>query len=92
MPNAGMATGGSGDVLAGILGGLLAQAATKNQFFNPNYMNNKWDACVTLGVFVHSLAGLHAAKKAGVRAMTAWSIINHISCAFSDIREFKGKA
>ena len=92
MPNAGMATGGSGDVLAGIIGGLLAQAVTKNQSFNPNYMNNEWDACVTLGVFVHSIAGLHAAKETGVRAMTAWSIINHIRYAFSDIQQLKTKA
>ncbi|MCY4643056.1 MAG: NAD(P)H-hydrate dehydratase [Bacteriovoracales bacterium] len=89
MPNAGMATGGSGDVLAGMIGGLLAQAVTKNQFFNPNYMSNEWDASVTLGVFVHSLAGFHAAERTGVRAMTAWSIINHIQYAFSDIGRSK---
>ena len=85
MPNAGMATGGSGDVLAGIIGGLMAQAATHNQSFNPGYMDNEWGASVALGVFVHSLAGLHAAKNAGIRAMTAWSIIHHIHHAFSDI-------
>ena len=91
IPNAGMATGGSGDVLAGIIGGLLAQAVTDNQSFNPNYMDNKWDASVTLGVFVHSLAGLHAAKQMGVRAMTAWSIINHVHHAFSDIQQLKSR-
>ena len=88
MPNAGMATGGSGDVLAGIIGGFLAQAATKNQSFNPNYMNNEWDASIIFGVFIHSLAGVHAAKTMGVRAMSAWSIINHVHHAFSDIHQF----
>ena len=90
-PNVGMATGGSGDVLAGIIGGLLSQAVTKNQSFNPKLMDNEWGACVTLGVFVHSLAGLHAAQENGVRAMTAWSIIGHLHRAFSDIQKQKQK-
>lgn len=76
-PNDGMATAGSGDVLAGIIGGLLGQkinalAATK------------------LGVFLHSLSGRFAAQKSGHRSMTALDIVENISQAFIDLREYQG--
>lgn len=89
LPNAGMATGGSGDVLSGILGGLFAQAETDNQNFNTNYLNNKWDSSSVLGLFIHSLAGFLSAQETGPRAMTSWSIINNIHSAFSEIHDFQ---
>ncbi len=48
--NCGMATGGSGDVLAGIIGGLLAQKADPGE-------------AARLGVYLHGLAGDAAAAK-----------------------------
>ena len=48
--NAGMATGGMGDVLAGLIGGFLAQGLSP------------WQACC-LGVFSHGLAGDRLAEE-----------------------------
>lgn len=71
--NPGMAKGGSGDVLTGILTGLLAQG------YPPA------DAAV-LGVYLHGLAGDFAARKLSEEAMTASDITEHLSLAFNAIR------
>ncbi len=67
--NAGLATGGSGDVLCGMLAGLLAQG------YAPA------DAAM-LGVFLHASAGDEAVKSTGMEAMVAGDIVNHIGAAF----------
>jgi NAD(P)H-hydrate epimerase len=67
--NPGMATGGSGDVLTGLILGLSAQK------YHP------LDACL-LGVYIHGLAGDLAAKKHGMEAMIARDIIKQIGKAF----------
>lgn len=74
-PNDGMATAGSGDVLAGMIGGLLGQRM------------NALEA-TRLGVFIHSLAGTFAAQTFGHRSMTAKGIISNIGAAFKDLREY----
>ncbi len=61
--NDGMATGGSGDVLAGIIGGLLAQRPS-----------DPYTAAV-LGVSIHAWAGDNAAERQGKRFMLAEDII-----------------
>lgn len=61
--NSGMATGGSGDVLAGIIGGLLAQGM-------------KPADAARLGVYVHGKAGDAAANKKGAYCMTAGDILD----------------
>lgn len=84
-PNDGMATGGSGDVLAGILGGLLAQIPvdrTRSSIFDNK---KEFYRALKLGVAVHTLAGKHAAEKVGERAMSAGSIIEHLTDAFRDL-------
>jgi ADP-dependent NAD(P)H-hydrate dehydratase / NAD(P)H-hydrate epimerase len=73
-PNDGMATAGSGDVLAGMIGGIVGQQR----------MNAKDAVC--LGVFLHSLAGDFAAKRLGHRSMTASDIIAHLGDSFLDLR------
>ena len=60
--NNGMATAGSGDVLAGVIGSLLAQGM-------------KAEEAAPLGVYVHGLAGDAAKEKCGVRGMMASDII-----------------
>lgn len=75
-PNDGMATAGSGDVLAGMIGGIVGQK------MNPR------DA-VCLGVFMHSLSGDLAAQKLGHRSMTASDIINNLGGAFLKLREYR---
>lgn len=70
--NPGMATGGSGDVLTGILLALLAQGL------------DAWNAS-RLGVFVHGLAGDLAALSLTQTAMTATDIIHFLPDAWKHI-------
>ncbi len=65
--NAGMATAGSGDVLTGLLSGLLAQRPQPAL------------EAVIAGVYLHGLAGDLAASKLGQRSLIASDITNHIS-------------
>lgn len=63
--NHGMATGGSGDVLTGIIGALAAQG-----------MEPYEAAC--LAVYIHGLAGDEAAKEKGAYSMMASDIVSSI--------------
>lgn len=60
--NPGMATAGTGDVLAGVIGALIAQGVT-----------DLWQAAMA-GVLAHALAGDLAAAEVGVRGMLASDI------------------
>jgi len=70
--NPGMATAGSGDVLTGMVTGLLAQG----------YLPE--DAAIA-AVFLHGLAGDIAGKRNGYYSLIAGDIIDNISNAFLDI-------
>jgi hydroxyethylthiazole kinase-like uncharacterized protein yjeF len=63
--NPGMATAGTGDVLAGMIGSLLAQGTSTEQA-----------AC--LGVYLHGLAGDLATKEQGEAGMIAGDLIEKI--------------
>jgi len=67
--NSGLAKGGSGDVLTGLIAGLLAQGCEAL-------------AATQLGVFLHGVAADEAARKRGVRAMTPSDVIDHLGDAF----------
>ena len=67
--NPGMATAGSGDVLTGIITGLLAQG------YEPS-------KAAILGVYLHGLAGDLAAEKVGQETLIASDIIHHLGPAF----------
>lgn len=67
--NPGMATGGAGDVLTGIIAALIAQGMTC------------FDGAV-LGVYVHGLAGDLAAKDLGQVSLTAADLIGYLPKAF----------
>jgi ADP-dependent NAD(P)H-hydrate dehydratase / NAD(P)H-hydrate epimerase len=67
--NPGMATGGSGDVLTGLITGLLAQGLSPEN-------------AAIYGVYLHGTAGDHAAMIHGMEAMVASDIILSIPEAF----------
>lgn len=67
--NPGMATGGSGDVLTGIIAGLIAQGM------------DVFDAAV-LGTHIHGLAGDLAAKTLGQTSMIASDLVDYLPKAF----------
>ena len=69
--NSGMATGGSGDVLAGICGALLSQGG-------------KPFDCAAAAVFIHGLAGDLAARRLGKISMLPTDIISELPNAFAE--------
>ena len=71
--NSGMATGGSGDCLAGLLGSLAAQ-------HRPAALNDFTKLCA-LGVLIHAQAGDYAAAHVGEHAVMASDIADAIGMA-----------
>ena len=78
--NPGMATGGSGDVLAGVIGGLTAQVREPSLF----------NAAVT-GVYVHGLAGDMAAKDKGETGLLAGDIAETVPYALNKVAHNSNK-
>ncbi len=70
--NPGMASGGSGDVLSGIIGALIAQG------FTPF-------SAAQLAVYIHGRAGDLAAKQKGEVSMIATDIIDYLSNVFIEL-------
>lgn len=77
-PNSGMATAGSGDVLAGMIGALLGQGL------------QGFDAA-QVGVYLHSLAGARAAARVSPRGMMAGDIIRNIPGAYLELQKKYGE-
>lgn len=71
--NPGMATAGSGDVLTGIITGLLAQ----------DYSSK---AALCMGVYLHGLAGDLGAKELGEESLIARDIIKYLPKAFMKMK------
>lgn len=72
--NHGMATGGSGDVLGGMIVSLLGRGM-------------KCFEAAALGVYIHGLAGDHAAERLGHDSMLASDIIDSISSVLGGISD-----
>lgn len=70
--NTALAKGGSGDVLAGTIGGLLAQGIAAF-------------AAAQLGVAAHSLAGQAMADKSGARGATAAELVQFLGDAWREL-------
>ncbi len=77
--NAGMASGGMGDVLSGIIGGFLAQRLSPS-------------AACRLGVFIHGLAGDIVAHENGEVGMIASDVANALPKAISQIPDMDQEA
>jgi hydroxyethylthiazole kinase-like uncharacterized protein yjeF len=70
--NPGMATGGTGDVLTGMLAGLTAEFGTQN-----------WERVLGLGVYLHGLAGDVAAERVGQAPLVASDLIEALPEAYA---------
>jgi NAD(P)H-hydrate epimerase len=76
--NAGMATAGSGDVLAGMIAGMISQFG--NQY--------NMELILQAAVFFHGFAGDLAVEKVGEMALTASDILDFIPEAFLKCDDF----
>ena len=72
--NAGMATGGMGDVLSGIIGALLGQGVDPL-------------SAAALGVYFHGLAGDKAAEDKGEMGLNAGDIIDYLPHVLADYEQ-----
>jgi len=72
--NPGLATGGSGDVLSGMIGSQLVQE------------KEAWKAALS-AVYAHGLAGDLAAQKLSQKALTATDIIRFLPAALKELEE-----
>jgi hydroxyethylthiazole kinase-like uncharacterized protein yjeF len=70
--NSGMASGGTGDALSGIVGALLAQGCSA-------------EYALALGVYLHGAAGDRAARRVGTCGLVASDLIDEIGPALSEL-------
>ncbi len=76
--NAGMAKGGTGDVLTGLIGGLLAQGCSALE-------------AARIGAYVHGMAGDLVRERKGERGMTARDVLEHVAEALLLCEEVDSK-
>lgn len=79
--NPGMATGGAGDVLTGILAGLTAE-----------YAEHDWPSVLCFGVYLHGLAGDIAAAEVGEAPLMASDLVRAIPRAYQQFYAECGRA
>jgi NAD(P)H-hydrate epimerase len=70
--NSGLATGGTGDVLTGIIAAFLGRGVTAT-------------AAAALGAYVHGLAGDFAAEALGEAGMIAGDVLDHVPYALMEV-------
>jgi NAD(P)H-hydrate epimerase len=73
--NPGLATGGTGDILTGMIAGTIAQ------------FPQRIEEAVRAAVYLHGLAGDAAAARQGEEAMTATDLLRFIPAAFRRMRQ-----
>jgi ADP-dependent NAD(P)H-hydrate dehydratase / NAD(P)H-hydrate epimerase len=75
--NAGMAKGGSGDVLSGMIGALMARGA------------DAWPAACA-GVFLHGFAGDRGAARLGQESLLAMDLVDELPAALRSLSSARG--
>jgi NAD(P)H-hydrate epimerase len=75
--NPGMATGGTGDILTGMVAGLIAQ--------HPQHALE----ATALAVYLHGLAGDLASASVGESSMVATDLVRFLPQAFAEMRNWK---
>jgi NAD(P)H-hydrate epimerase len=75
--NAGMATGGTGDVLTGVIAGLMGQT-------------DNYEQAAIAGVYLHGLAGDVAREKMGEASLIAGDVIANLPEAFKRVKQQLG--
>ena len=78
--NPGMGTGGTGDVLTGMLAGLTAQYGTQT-----------WDGVLAFGVYLHGLAGDLAYEEHGEAPLMAGDLIRAVPLAYQQFYSEMGR-
>jgi NAD(P)H-hydrate epimerase len=73
--NPGMATGGTGDVLTGMIAGAVAQ------------FPSRLEEAVRAAVFLHGLAGDVAGERIGEEALVATDLLRYLPAAFHQMRQ-----
>jgi NAD(P)H-hydrate epimerase len=73
-----MATGGTGDILTGMIAGLIGQ--------HPN----GWKRAVVAAVWLHGRSGERAAQRWGEQAMLATDLLDALPGAIDDLRNSVG--
>ncbi len=79
--NPGMATGGSGDVLAGMAGCFAGWWKVREQRGEPEFLASQMGAAV----YLHGLAGDFAVRRKGMESVIATDLIEHLPDAFNYI-------
>jgi ADP-dependent NAD(P)H-hydrate dehydratase / NAD(P)H-hydrate epimerase len=77
--NPGMATGGTGDILTGIVAGLIAQ------------FPQRAFAAAALAVYLHGLAGDLACEALGENSLVATDLVRFLPAAFAEARKQKSE-
>jgi NAD(P)H-hydrate epimerase len=74
-----MATGGTGDILTGMIAGLLAQ-------YPPDKRGDHWKRAIIAAVWLHGRCGELGAKRWGEQSMLALDLLDALPEAMDDLR------
>jgi NAD(P)H-hydrate epimerase len=84
--NPGMATGGTGDILTGVIAGMIAQAVSGPKSPKPGSVDDAYHAQLLLyvlaAVFLHGLAGDLGRDELGEHSLVATDLLKYLPAAF----------